>query len=70
MYKFPALKKCNGLECNNVSHRLAQSYELDNSDPSILEQYKSIGNADGYKFTTEQNAKYKDVGRFFTDNSV
>ena len=58
------------LECNNVSHKLSQSYELDNANPLVLEQYKSLGNSDGYKFTTNKNAKYKDVGRFFINKKT
>ena len=45
-------------------------YELDNADPLVLEQYKSLGNSDGYNFTTNENAEYKDVGRFFINKKT
>ena len=58
------------LECKNFSHKFSGKCELDSSDSDILEHYKSHGNTDGYNFTTEQNAEYTDIGRFFKDKKT
>jgi patatin-like phospholipase/acyl hydrolase len=52
------------LECKNFSCKFGEKCELDSSDAKVFEQYKSHGNTDGYNFTTEQNAEYKDLKDF------
>lgn len=58
------------LECETFSHKFSHLLELDSSDPALLQQYESDGKTDGYNFTTEQNAKYKGIERFFKENKT
>lgn len=66
------ISKSNGcvykrLECKNFSHKSSHLLQLDNSDSSVLEQYVSHGNTDGFNFTTENNIEYKNLESFFKD---